>query len=92
MNLCAAQVKTAAKLTSTDTIANQLLPCDEEESQETVLPGSCSVSDNSDSDYDESESALVYLNRDINSFVHELTKLFGTWIQSWINISCISRA
>ena len=61
VNLRAAQVKAATKFTSTDT----------------VLPSSCSVSENSDSDYDESESALICLNRDIDLFVHELTKLFG---------------
>lgn len=79
VNLRAAQVKAAAKFTSTGIIADQL-PYDGEESQEDILPSSCSVSESSESDYEESESALACsstLNRDIDLFVHELVKLFG---------------
>ena len=77
VNLRTAQVKAAAnyKFTSTDTIADQ--PYDEEENQEDILSSSCSVSE---SDYEESESALTCsstLNCDIDLFVHELAKLFG---------------
>lgn len=73
VNMRAAQVKAVAKFTSTDTIADQL-PCDGEESREDVLPSSCSVSESSNSDHEES---VTCLNRDIDLFVHELVKLFG---------------
>ena len=79
VNLRAAQVKAVAKFTSTDTITNQL-PHDGEENQEDILPSSCSVSESSESDYEESESALTCSNtwsHDIDLFVHELAKLFG---------------
>jgi len=72
INLRVAQVKAAAKFNSTDVITDDH---DGEEMQENALLSGHSTSESDDEDSSLTDSAL--LSYDIDSFVHELAKLFG---------------
>ena len=65
---------TSSNFISTISLAEYL--CDV--NQEDILSSVCSASESTESEDEESESALnITLNHNVDMFVHELTKLFG---------------